>query len=197
MIGEVGPAELEALIAARPRIASAFDVIRVRSLGERESIDVVQHALAGNAIVARASQDTLAEAYELAPAVPAGIAAPGNTLRLISAASAEVLEEGRDVITSADVADDARGHLGPAADDARPDAAADARGRARVLRGARARPAEAVDGVVERIALAQAPGSTDPTRPLGVLLLVGPTGTGKTELAQGARRVHVRLRRRG
>ena len=42
---------------------------------------------------------------------------------------------------------------------------------------------EAVDGVVERIAIARA-GLNDPTRPLGVLLLVGPTGTGKTELAK-------------
>ena len=37
--------------------------------------------------------------------------------------------------------------------------------------------------MVERIAIARA-GLNDPTRPLGVLLLVGPTGTGKTELAK-------------
>ncbi len=42
---------------------------------------------------------------------------------------------------------------------------------------------EAVDCLVERIALIKA-GLTDPTRPLGVFLFVGPTGTGKTELAK-------------
>ena len=103
MVGEVGPAELEALVAARPRIASAFEVIRVRALAERESIDVVRHALAHREGEALASQDTLAEAYELAQQFLPGIAAPGNALRLITAASAEVLEEGRGEITSADV----------------------------------------------------------------------------------------------
>ena len=42
---------------------------------------------------------------------------------------------------------------------------------------------EAVDLMVERIALLKA-GLTDPTRPLAVLLFVGPTGTGKTEIAK-------------
>ncbi|HSH21141.1 MAG TPA: AAA family ATPase [Candidatus Caenarcaniphilales bacterium] len=42
---------------------------------------------------------------------------------------------------------------------------------------------EAVTVLVERIAMIKA-GLTDPTRPLGVFLFVGPTGTGKTELAK-------------
>src|SRR5262249_7659867 len=42
---------------------------------------------------------------------------------------------------------------------------------------------EAVDALVERIALIKA-GLSDPDRPHGVLLFVGPTGTGKTELAR-------------
>src|SRR5205085_3743255 len=43
--------------------------------------------------------------------------------------------------------------------------------------------AAAVDCLVERIALIKA-NLTDPTRPLGVFLFIGPTGTGKTELAK-------------
>ncbi len=42
---------------------------------------------------------------------------------------------------------------------------------------------EAIDCLVERLAMVKA-GVTDPTRPLGVFLFVGPTGTGKTELAK-------------
>ena len=42
---------------------------------------------------------------------------------------------------------------------------------------------EAVELMVERIALLKA-GLADPTRPLAVLLFVGPTGTGKTEIAK-------------
>ena len=192
MIGEVGPAEFEALIAARPRIASAFDVIRVRSLGERESIEVVHHALAGNAVVASASQDTLAEAYELAQQFLPGIAAPGNTLRLISAASAEVLEEGRDVITSVDVLTTLAATSGlplTMLDPSMPLPLADVRAffEERVLG-----QSDAVSGVVERISIARA-GLNDPTRPLGVLLLVGPTGDGQDRAREGARGVHVRV----
>ena len=42
---------------------------------------------------------------------------------------------------------------------------------------------EAVECMVERVALVKA-GLTDPTRPQAVLLFVGPTGTGKTEIAK-------------
>ena len=42
---------------------------------------------------------------------------------------------------------------------------------------------EAVTSLVERIAMIKA-GLTDPSRPLGVFLFAGPTGTGKTEIAK-------------
>jgi ATP-dependent Clp protease ATP-binding subunit ClpC len=42
---------------------------------------------------------------------------------------------------------------------------------------------EAVKSVVDRIAMLKA-GLTDPTKPIGVFLFAGPTGTGKTELAK-------------
>lgn len=42
---------------------------------------------------------------------------------------------------------------------------------------------EAVDCLVERIAMLKA-GLTDPSRPVGVFLFAGPTGTGKTEIAK-------------
>ncbi len=41
---------------------------------------------------------------------------------------------------------------------------------------------------------ARAPGIKDPRRPIGSFIFLGPTGVGKTELAQGARRGAVRLR---
>src|SRR5690606_36982061 len=42
---------------------------------------------------------------------------------------------------------------------------------------------EAVSCLVERVAMIKA-GLTDPTRPMGVFLFTGPTGTGKTEIAK-------------
>ncbi|MEM7765084.1 MAG: AAA family ATPase [Pseudomonadota bacterium] len=58
---------------------------------------------------------------------------------------------------------------------------------------------EAVDCLVERIAMLKA-GLTDPSRPVGVFLFAGPTGTGKTEIAKtlaaylfGSREQMIRL----
>ncbi|MDC0674806.1 AAA family ATPase [Nannocystis radixulma] len=42
---------------------------------------------------------------------------------------------------------------------------------------------EAVEALVDLVTLVKA-GLTDPDKPLGVLLFVGPTGVGKTELAR-------------
>ena len=96
----------------------------------------------------------------------------------------EAAEDGRDDVRRRRRARDARRALRAAARAARPGRAARPRGRPRVLRRARPRSSrEAVDCVVERIAMIKA-GLTDPTRPLGVFLFVGPTGTGKTEIAK-------------
>ena len=44
IVGEVGTAEFERLLAARSRVASAFDIVRIRPLGEAESVAVARHA---------------------------------------------------------------------------------------------------------------------------------------------------------
>ena len=54
---------------------------------------------------------------------------------------------------------------------------------------------EAVDAIVERIAMIKA-GLNDPTRPLGVYLFIGPTGTGKTEIAKALAEFLFGLQRR-
>jgi ATP-dependent Clp protease ATP-binding subunit ClpC len=53
---------------------------------------------------------------------------------------------------------------------------------------------EAIDCLVERLAMIRA-GVTDPSRPLGVFLFVGPTGTGKTEWPRPSRRSSSATRR--
>ncbi|MDX6572181.1 MAG: ATP-dependent Clp protease ATP-binding subunit ClpC, partial [Gaiellales bacterium] len=183
IVGEVGPAELEQLTTARPRVASAFDVVRIRPLDEAESISVVEHVLATRDLGARAQRSTLVEAHELAQQFLPGIAAPGNTLKLIGSACDEVVEEGRSEIGSMDVLTTLAATSGlPLAmlDPTIPLPLAEVRAffEERILG-----QSEAVTAVVERIAIARA-GLNDPSRPLGVLLLVGPTGTGKTELAK-------------
>jgi ATP-dependent Clp protease ATP-binding subunit ClpC len=194
VVGEIDPAGFERLLAERPRVAGAFEVIRIRPLDEQTTVAAAQDLLG-----ARASPSTLAEAYELAQQFLPGLAPPGNLLRLLGATAADIEEEGRQEFETADVLATLANSSGLPLAMLDPNAPLDleevrAFFDSRVL----AQP-EAVETIVERIAMIKA-GLNDPTRPLGVFLFIGPTGTGKTEIAKalaefmfGSQRRLVRL----
>ncbi len=183
LVAEVTPAAAEVLVSARPRVKSAFELVRVRPLDDPDTIAVAKHALEYDALGVEADDQTLAEALELAQQFLPSIAQPGNLLRLVHATAAEAAEQKESRFDNADVLGTLAASSGlPLAllDAAIPLPLDDVRAffTERVLE-----QAEAVDCIVERIAMIKA-GVTDPTRPLGVFLFVGPTGTGKTEIAK-------------
>ena len=183
LLAEATPTAVELLVAARPRVASAFEIVRVRPLDEPETIAVARHALEQDALAVATDDETLAEAFELAQQFMPGVASPGNLLRLLHATAAEAVEHGAESFDGTDVLATLAAGSGLPLALLDPGAAlplADVRAffERRVLE-----QPEAVDSVVERIAMIKA-GLTDPTRPLGVFLFVGPTGTGKTEIAK-------------
>ena len=178
VVGEIDPAGYEKLLAERPRIAGAFEVIRVRPLDEQSTVAAAAQLLDG-----RASQATLHEAFELAQQFLPGLAPPGNLLRLVQATAADVEEEGRREFETSDVLATLAASSGLPLAMLDPNAPLDLKDvraffESRVL----AQP-EAVNAIVERIAMIKA-ALNDPTRPLGVYLFIGPTGTGKTEIAK-------------
>jgi ATP-dependent Clp protease ATP-binding subunit ClpC len=153
----------------------------------------------------RISEQTLQEAFQLAKQYLADKAAPGNLLLLLDSTHRRLLIErgaAQDGAATAATQAGATGATGAAGeltlddllvtlsqltglpvsilDDRAGLDLADLRGffEARVL----GQP-EAVECLVERVAMIKA-GLTDPTRPQGVFLFVGPTGTGKTEIAK-------------
>jgi ATP-dependent Clp protease ATP-binding subunit ClpC len=157
--------------------------VRVRPLDEANAIEVARHALEQDALDVATDDETLAESYELAQHFLPGVAPPGNLIRLLHATAAEAAEHGADRFGKAEVlATLASGAGLPLAllDPDTPLPLEDVRAffERRVLE-----QPEAVECIVERIAMIKA-GVTDPTRPLGVFLFVGPTGTGKTEIAK-------------
>jgi ATP-dependent Clp protease ATP-binding subunit ClpC len=183
VIGEVTPESYARLAAARPRVSSVFEVLRVHPADQAEAEAIARHVLRSKWNTS-ASSATLAEAFDLAQHFAASAAPPANVLRLVETAAADVASRGPSLeLSVGDVLKSlARGSGLPITllDPATPLDVDAVRAffETRVL-GQR----DAVDCIVDRIALIKA-GLTDPTRPLGVFFFVGPTGTGKTELAK-------------
>jgi ATP-dependent Clp protease ATP-binding subunit ClpC len=179
LVGEVEPEAYELLIRQRRRVASLFEVLRLDPLTPDEAIAVARDWR--DRVGADIDDATIDEAHELAQHYLAGIAAPAGLLRLLKAAvgarDPQLPVRTEHVLATLSEATGLPLHVVDAEmpldlDEVRTFFAT------RVL-GQR----EAVDCLVDRIALTKAK-LTDPTRPLGVFLFVGPTGTGKTEIAK-------------
>lgn len=212
LVGETTSAAYEKLMQLRPRLRTVLETCRVFPLGDAETLEVARrwaeqhqltnaqqsvdrtpHAAAAIATAQpRISEQTLQEAFQLAKQYLADKAAPGNLLLLLDSTHRRLLIE-RDQPTNAAGAtnevtlDDLLVTLSQLTglpvsilDEREGLDLKDLRGffEQRVL----GQP-EAVECLVERVAMIKA-GLTDPTRPQGVFLFVGPTGTGKTEIAK-------------
>jgi ATP-dependent Clp protease ATP-binding subunit ClpC len=188
VIGETTPAAYESLLLQAPRLATVLDVHRIQALDESTTLAIARkwvQRTSPRAANPGFAPGVLEEAANLASQFLAGRAAPGNLLYLLGATreSAGATRSEEEPITIDDVVSTLARTTGiPSAilDERREIDLSEVREffNARIL----GQP-EAVDTVVERIALIKA-GLTDPTRPEGVFLFVGPTGTGKTELAK-------------
>ena len=182
VIAEATPDAYELLLAKRPSLRSALQPLRLRPLDEDETIRLGRDVLAGVGVSVD-DDATLREAFDLAHQFLPGVSAPGNVLRLLRATVQRVEEDGRSSLATTDVIATLSLLSGiPLAmlDPTQPLGLDSIREflEARVI-GQK----EATDVLVDRVALVKA-GLTDPSRPLGVFLFVGPTGTGKTELAK-------------
>jgi ATP-dependent Clp protease ATP-binding subunit ClpC len=183
LIAETTPAGLAMLLAERPGLSGMFNVIQIRPLDETESLQVARHALENSGLGVFADEQTLRETFELAQQFLPTVAAPGNMLRLTGATAAETAEQSAASFETSDVLATIAASSGLPLAMLDPNEPLDL-DRVREFFTSRVlgQP-EAVDAIVERVAMAKA-GVTNPTRPLGVFLFVGPTGTGKTEIAK-------------
>jgi ATP-dependent Clp protease ATP-binding subunit ClpC len=180
VVGEIDTAAFEQLVHRRPKVLELFEIVRIPPMPAEESVEIARAWLRDEAVDAAAG--VLEEALPLAEHYLPGLVAPGNLLRLLRATAARGFDGERSMTAETVVAalSEMTGLPLQILDPRTPLSLEDARlflGR-RVLG-----QHEAVSTLVERIALIKA-GLTDPTRPFGVFLFVGPTGTGKTEIAK-------------
>jgi ATP-dependent Clp protease ATP-binding subunit ClpC len=180
VLGESTPEAFRSGLGAVGSLRRLFHAIEVREPSTAQTRAVLQAVRdEAGAIVPEPVVDRL---VELADFYLAGTAQPGRTVgllrRVLSAGAGrnEPVSE-RDVLTTLSTS---TGIPVDFLDDAVPLDRATVRAffEARVM----GQP-EAVDAVVDLVTLVKA-GLTDPAKPFGVLLFVGPTGVGKTELAR-------------
>ena len=191
LIGETSAQAYEKLLILKPKLRTALETCRVEPLSDNETLELarqwVQRQSAKGA-GANLSEQTLLEAFQLAKQFLADKAAPGNLLHLLE------LTEQRLAVGKGALSLDAQISLDdllvtlsqltglPASilDDR---AALDISDLHKFFAERVLGQPEAVECLIERVAMIKA-GLTDPTRPSGVFLFVGPTGTGKTEIAK-------------
>ena len=186
ILGETTHAGWEQLTRQRPRVTGALLVHRLDPLDEEDSLELAKRwARMPSGGDGAFSDATLREAWQLARHYLDHYAAPGNLLHLLGEARRQALEHGGTTreLTVADLLttiSDMSGLPITLLDERRALDLAELRRffEARVL----GQP-EAVDCLIDRVAMIKA-GLTDARRPTGVFLFVGPTGTGKTEIAK-------------
>lgn len=189
MIAEVRPGVLDKLLGEAPRIATAMTPVRLEALGTDEATTLASSWLARHRgdrnTSLHATTAQLGEAMLLASQYFPGPALPGRLFKLIRSAfhhavstSGGPRELDRSLLLESIAT--STGMPIELLDDSRPLDLDALRGHfAATVMG----QPEAIDALVARLAMMKA-GVTDPTRPLGVFLFAGPTGTGKTELAK-------------
>lgn len=186
MIGETRPQQLERLLVRSPRLRGAVSIVHLDPLGDEGTLRLADHWCERAARAGRPSCDaaTRREALQLSRQYLSDMAQPGALLRLLRQTSERLRAVG---IPAAFGLDEIYATLGQFTGlprsllDDRQQLALDSL-REYFERRVLGQP-EAVDRLVERVAMIKA-GVTDPRRPLGVFLFVGPTGTGKTEIAR-------------
>jgi ATP-dependent Clp protease ATP-binding subunit ClpC len=173
LVGEIEPLAFEQLLQLRPRIAAAFEVVRLAAPSAADVAAIARGWADSEGV--EVSDDVIRAACELATHFLAATAPPGSVLRLLKAADPPITE--RALLEALSESS------GLPVDVLDPEARLDVGDLRSHFTGRVLGQPEAVESLVERIALIKA-GLTDPTRPLGVFLFVGPTGTGKTEIAK-------------
>jgi ATP-dependent Clp protease ATP-binding subunit ClpC len=180
LLGETTPAAYEKVLQQRPRLRSAVEVVRVDPLDANES-----RALTGEwARSVNVAPALLDEAHQLAAQHLAEQHEPGSVFTLLRRARELARDRGADAVMERDdllhTLASMTGLPLEILDDREP---LEIDGVRRFFTSRVLGQDEAVEALVERLALIKA-GLTDPSRPQGVFLFAGPTGTGKTELAK-------------
>lgn len=190
VIGESPTSTLSKLKTSSPRIDHSIDILQVNPLDESQTLELARDWINKHpghlGKQPGSTTETLAEGLKLAQQYSLGHAMPGLLLDLLKDSFQRECDSASGLSVSLDrpallraLAARTGMPMEVIDDELNLDLEAlQTKFDQRVL----GQP-EAVTALVERVAMIKA-GLTDPSRPLGVFLFAGPTGTGKTEIAK-------------
>ncbi len=185
IVSEATPTKVTQLVQLRPNLKGAFEVAPLAPMSEERTEKLVGAYLAALSRASKVAFDpaTGSHALQLARQYLGTQQLPGVVLDLLKLTFNRCVAEGAKTIKSHDIMTTLAQATGlPLAilDGAEKVELSDVQ---RYFDERVMGQAEAVRAVVDRIAMLKA-GLTDPSKPIGVFLFAGPTGTGKTELAK-------------
>lgn len=187
VIGEIDSNSLEKIIQNRPQIMSSFEIVRIAPSDKDFTLNLATDWIKrrGAELWANFEQNDLEEAFFLSSQYLTHQQNPGALMDFLRKseklfASKQGVNRGIQLTDFIDALSNMTGMPRDILDDGeRLDLESLKSHFSTKVIGQK----EAVDTMVERIAMIKA-GLTDPSKPAGVFLFVGPTGTGKTEIAK-------------
>ncbi|MDR6293713.1 ATP-dependent Clp protease ATP-binding subunit ClpC [Inquilinus ginsengisoli] len=185
VVGETGQAAAMRLFQAYPSLRSVIETVALEPMNEGQTLELTTELgrRIADTVGVTVSEQAVTTTMELAQHYLGNGQLPGAVLELLKRATARSVHAGEETLTAASVIatlSQISGLPSVILDTSQRVELATIRDyfSSRVIG-----QDEAVQAVVDRIAMLKA-GLTDPSRPIGVFLLAGPTGTGKTELAK-------------
>ena len=180
VLGESTPEEFERGLGKTPSLRRLFDQVLIPEPDIERTMEIL--TAIRDEQQSQTSDELLAQLIEVSSQFLGHISRPGNAVELLRAAMKSEKESGRPLAYRGvlDALSRSTGIPADLLDDSVP-LKQDETARffeSRILGQSRA-----VDAVVDLVTLIKA-GVTDPNRPFGVFMFVGPTGVGKTELAR-------------
>ena len=185
IIGETEPEAYDRLLQYKPLLRSVLKGVFIEPLDDEETLALAREwnrAEHRESSVPLIEASVIEDAFFLARQFLDKTAAPGNLVNLLKWTQRNIQMAERPM-TSTDVLHSLTQLTGLPTSILDQRQELDLEGLRTLFQQRVLGQTEAVDCLVERVAMIKA-GLNDPTKPAGVFLFVGPTGTGKTEIAK-------------
>jgi ATP-dependent Clp protease ATP-binding subunit ClpC len=192
VLGETQPLPYEKVVQSKPGCRTAMEMFHIQALGEDAALELARQWVrrcTGGGRPEVASEETLREAWHLTQQYLADKSAPGNLLQLLKLAREQLSakdDPNRAIVTISGLIQTLTQLTGLPASILDDRESLDLKSLRKFFESRVLGQPDVVDCLVDRVAMIKA-AVGDPSRPQGVFLFVGPTGTGKTEIAKALR----------